>query len=414
MLDHDAAKVVNELSIEVSIILPSYNRYPLNLLTLYSLEKQAFDPSKMEVILIDDASTDDTHLLKNYRPPYAFRYIRNTRNEGRSKTRNMGIQAAKGKILIFLDAEIIVDRRFVRGHYQRQKTDEPMVITGENLRKIFSFLYPEFNAEQLKAVGLLAKESATVRKRVNQALRTEGLWPDKLADRIKEAKRPAQLLFQEDFHSFSRVRQFSAPMLYFQNIIHLLREDFHLPWIACNGFHSVKKERVVAVGGFDEGFDGHGLEDFEFGFRLYKSGVKFAYESKITAYHQEHPIGSSRSMEGNRNLIRFQQKHPCLDICLLSLTRMNNWNYQFMDQILKEHKLLSRKHPGAFDPFIHALLEMLKQIPVLIDKGVPVTNLFLAAGIGEDRKKGLFLLRSELEARKFTNLARLFDLLALL
>ncbi|MDF2680659.1 MAG: glycosyltransferase, partial [Brevibacillus sp.] len=105
------------MSIDVTVILPSYNRYPLNLLTLYSLENQTFDPSRMEVILIDDASTDKTHSLQYYRPPYSFQYIRNCRNEGRSKTRNKGIKAAKGEILIFLDAEVIVDPDFVNNHY---------------------------------------------------------------------------------------------------------------------------------------------------------------------------------------------------------------------------------------------------------------------------------------------------------
>jgi cellulose synthase/poly-beta-1,6-N-acetylglucosamine synthase-like glycosyltransferase len=69
--------------IEVSIIIPSYNKYPLNLLTLYSLEKQNFDFSKMEVLLIDDASEDQTsELLENYQPPYHFNYIRCKQNNG--------------------------------------------------------------------------------------------------------------------------------------------------------------------------------------------------------------------------------------------------------------------------------------------------------------------------------------------
>ncbi|MDF2683798.1 MAG: hypothetical protein K0R47_4988 [Brevibacillus sp.] len=401
------------MSIEVSIILPSYNRYPLNLLTLHSLEYQTFAPSKMEVILIDDASTDDTHLLKNYHPPYSYQYIRNTRNEGRSKTRNKGIQVAKGKILIFLDAEIIVDRHFVQCHYQKQLTDEPVVITGQNLRKLFSFLYSEFTPDQLKAVEWISKESSKVRNRVKKGIRPEKFEHEKLPSLMKGLKRPVQLLFPKDFRSFSDVKLFSSPMNYYQNLINLLRDDFHLPWIVCNGFHSVKKERVVAVGGFDEDFNGHGLEDFEYGFRLYKAGVKFAYDPKITAYHQEHPIGSSRSMEGNQNLIRFQQKHPYLDICLLSLTRMDNWDYRFMDKVLREHQVITQRHPAAFDTLTDALLVLLKQIPLLIAEGKPVADLLKVSGFGSDEewKSRLFLERNALEANGFTHVTRLLDLL---
>lgn len=401
------------MSIEVSIILPSYNRYPLNLLTLYSLENQRFDLSKMEVVLIDDASTDDTHLLKNYSPPYPFQYIRNKQNEGRSKTRNIGIKAAKGKILIFLDAEIIVDRNFVSSHYQRHSTNEPVVITGKSLNRIYSFLFPDFNQDQLKAFDLIVNQAPMVRKRVRQGVHPTPYKIEELTSILHEKKRPIQLLFKEDFRSLSKIKRFSAPMLYYQSIIKLLREDFRLPWIACNGFHSVNKERVEAVGGFDESFDGHGLEDFEYGFRLYQSGVKFYSDPNINAYHQEHPIGSDVKNEGNRNLIRFQQKHPCLDIYLLSLTRIDNWDYTFMDNILREHETISQNHSGRFDQIMKAILVLLKQIPLLKVEDKSITALVKAAGLEADEewKNRVWFERNELERYGFLHVKKLFDLL---
>jgi hypothetical protein len=108
----------NNQDIEVSIIMPSFNKYPLNLLTLYSLERQTFDPSKMEVIFIDDASTDQTEQnLKDYNPPYHFNYIRSKTTLGRSRGRNLGIKASRGTILIFLDAEMITEPDFVENHF---------------------------------------------------------------------------------------------------------------------------------------------------------------------------------------------------------------------------------------------------------------------------------------------------------
>ncbi len=67
----------------------------------------------MEVIFIDDASTDQTQEeLRNYQPPFHFKYIRNEQNLGRAKVRNLGIKSSRGKILIFLDAEMICEPDF--------------------------------------------------------------------------------------------------------------------------------------------------------------------------------------------------------------------------------------------------------------------------------------------------------------
>ncbi|MDA6082679.1 glycosyltransferase, partial [Escherichia coli] len=45
---------------EVSIILPTFNKYQELLLTLHSLECQHFDKRKYEVIIVDDGSIDNT------------------------------------------------------------------------------------------------------------------------------------------------------------------------------------------------------------------------------------------------------------------------------------------------------------------------------------------------------------------
>ncbi len=402
-----------KLSIEVSIILPSYNRYPLNLLTLNSLENQTFDLAKMEVVLIDDASSDDTPLLGNYRPPYSFQYIRNKHNEGRSKTRNIGIQAAKGKLLIFLDAEIIVDRNFVQSHYQRHLNNEPLVITGKHLNKIYSFLFPDFDDSQRKAFAAIVEQASIVRKRLREGIHPKSIKTEELASRLQEIKEPVQLLFPEDFHSISKIRRFSAPMQYYQNVIKLLQKDFRLPWIACNGFHSVSKARVLAVGGFDENFDGHGLEDFEYGFRLYRSGMSFDVDQNINAYHQEHPVGSGIKEEGNRNLIYFQQKHQCLDIYLLSLTRINIWDYTFMHNVLREQESMTRQHAGKFDQILNLLMLLLKQIPLLKAQNKPITALLKGTGleVNEVWKKRIWHERNMLVTSGFVHMAKLFDLL---
>ncbi|MEY8348457.1 glycosyltransferase family 2 protein [Bacillus cereus] len=105
------------MSLEVSIVMNSYNRYPQCLYSLYALEAQTFSHSKMEVIFVDDASTDETPILQNYSSSYTFKYIRCSKNQGRSKAKNIGIDAAEGNIIIMLDAEVIVAPNCVEQQY---------------------------------------------------------------------------------------------------------------------------------------------------------------------------------------------------------------------------------------------------------------------------------------------------------
>ena len=52
------------MSIEVSVIDISYNEYPTNLFSLYALQNQTSNHLKMEIIFVDDASTDKASVMK--------------------------------------------------------------------------------------------------------------------------------------------------------------------------------------------------------------------------------------------------------------------------------------------------------------------------------------------------------------
>ncbi|MDR7076117.1 GT2 family glycosyltransferase [Neobacillus niacini] len=389
------------MSIEVSVILPSYNRYPLNMLSLYALKNQTFDFSKMEVLLIDDASTDETHLLQNYSAPYPFRYIRNKTNLGRSKSRNIGIKKARGDILIFLDAEVIVDPDFVKNHYQRHLSNEQLVVTGKNTNKVFSFLFPEFTQSQLGTFEEIVHHSPLVKNRLETNVK-------------KNSNKPVQLLFEEDCRSFSTIKHFSVPKKYEQNIMRAFSDDFRLPWISCTTLnHSVKKKLVDSVGGFDEQFIGHGLEDYEYGYRLYKAGTNFSYDPNIYIYHQEHPKEKDWKEHETKNLIYFQQKHPYIDVCLLSLERIHVYDYKFMDNIMAEYQALSQNYPAMFNDFKKAILVLLQQIPLLKAEGKPVTSLLKSTGIEDDEewRNRLLIEHKALGKYGLENLTKLFDLL---
>jgi glycosyltransferase involved in cell wall biosynthesis len=89
----------------VSIVIPTYNRAELVARAVHSVLSQTYP--NLEVIIVDDSSTDDTqNRIKTLQDlDHRVRYIRHDRNRGAQAARNTGIQAAKGRYVAFLDSD---------------------------------------------------------------------------------------------------------------------------------------------------------------------------------------------------------------------------------------------------------------------------------------------------------------------
>jgi len=105
--------LMNKLPL-VSIIIPSYNGKPFLETCLTSILKT--DYPSFEVIVVDDGSTDgSTNLIGEKFPSEArLRVIRNRRNMGTAAARNVGIKAARGDVLCFLDNDAQVDPNWLK------------------------------------------------------------------------------------------------------------------------------------------------------------------------------------------------------------------------------------------------------------------------------------------------------------
>jgi glycosyltransferase involved in cell wall biosynthesis len=103
---------------EVSIIIPTYNRAGIIEKSLNSLLLNNASTNSFEVILVDDGSTDTTFdIIKSLERTYTIPIVYILQDhKGPAVARNKGIAAAKGKIIIFLDDDIIVDHGFVEEH----------------------------------------------------------------------------------------------------------------------------------------------------------------------------------------------------------------------------------------------------------------------------------------------------------
>jgi glycosyltransferase involved in cell wall biosynthesis len=87
----------------VSVIVPTYNRASAVQRTVDSVLDQTYED--FEVIVVDDASTDDTvEVVESYDDPRVTLVSHET-NQGGSAARNTGIEAASGTYIAFLDSD---------------------------------------------------------------------------------------------------------------------------------------------------------------------------------------------------------------------------------------------------------------------------------------------------------------------
>jgi glycosyltransferase involved in cell wall biosynthesis len=89
----------------VSVILPTHNRARLVGRAIRSVLAQSYP--NLELIVVDDASADDTpHVVRAVADP-RMRYVRLDSNRGAAAARNLGVARASGALLAFQDDDDI-------------------------------------------------------------------------------------------------------------------------------------------------------------------------------------------------------------------------------------------------------------------------------------------------------------------
>ena len=85
----------------VTVIIPTCNRADKIFSSVQSVLNQTFD--NFELIVVDDASSDNTKQIVNIFSDQRIRYICHSRNKGGSAARNTGIKESQGEFIAFLD-----------------------------------------------------------------------------------------------------------------------------------------------------------------------------------------------------------------------------------------------------------------------------------------------------------------------
>lgn len=208
--------------LELSIIIPTFNRRRVLDDTLPSVFAQTASSDLYEVVIVDDGSTDGTaDAVRNLRPPCALELIEQP-NRGPAAARNAGLRAARADLVLFLDDDIRCDPRLVEEHLASHATDDGLVIHGW--------------------IGVDAASPATL------VAHTTREWCK----------------------------------LYYSQLVG--GQSLSLPedvFLIANS--STARSAVLDCGGFDEHIP-FPREDFELGLRLSKAGLEFRYQPAARAY----------------------------------------------------------------------------------------------------------------------------------
>lgn len=383
----------------MSIIIPSHDRFPLNSLNLHSLSHQTFPAEHMEVIFIDDASSDSTPaMLEQTHPAFTIKRIRTESNLGRSVVRNIGIRMSVGRRILFMDAEMLAHPRLVETHYEHHLQDQSRIVSASmRLNRIYTVLFPDYTQEQLLHVRGLYRDDVRVKRFLHYFIRGH--------------RTAIQLIPSEQIQSPELLQKRSYLYDHYGDIIQTYGNEltgFHMPWINfITSNVSVSRHALFEAGLFDEQFNGYGWEDWELGYRLFMKGAKFVHDPAAAAYHQEHPISIANRAQSQANYFRFYNKHPHMEILLLTLTVISpHLSYLDLSNCLEEYHHIQLEPTNRYSQFVAAILQMLHHAADQYAQGHSLYSI----SFHEDQQ-----LTHELEelrtTNQYTQLLSLYDIL---
>ncbi len=126
--------MTNSPPLEISVIIPTVNRREVLRRVLEALAGQTYPRSQYEIIVVDDGSSDGTRemvdTLARERMPN-LRYARQVPGKrGPAAANNLGIGAARGECILFLNDDVVADPRLIEEHMKLHRASGDIIVQG--------------------------------------------------------------------------------------------------------------------------------------------------------------------------------------------------------------------------------------------------------------------------------------------
>jgi GT2 family glycosyltransferase len=113
----------------ISVIFPTFNGWSDTKECLTSVENNTYPKEKLEIIIVDNNSSDSTpRLIRKNFPQVVL--IQQSRNIGFAKAVNVGIKNAKGEYLLITNNDVVFDKSYFKSMFDLAETDEKIGIIG--------------------------------------------------------------------------------------------------------------------------------------------------------------------------------------------------------------------------------------------------------------------------------------------
>lgn len=139
------------MNIRISVAVCTHNRASYLRKAIRSLLAQTLDPSLFEILIIDNASTDETRdVIESERPDTpAYRYI-NVPEVGVSHARNAGWQNARAKYVAYLDDDAIATPQWLERMLDFLENAEPQPgVVGGKIEPIWELPRPAWLSDRM-------------------------------------------------------------------------------------------------------------------------------------------------------------------------------------------------------------------------------------------------------------------------
>lgn len=237
--------------IDLSVIIVNYNVRQFVLQTLHSVYQSQLDGLSIEVIVIDNNSSDGSvEAIREYFPQ--TKVIANNNNPGFSKANNQGIEISKGEYVLLLNPDTVLEETTLAMSVARMKTESDIGALG---------------VKMIDGTGTF----------------------------LPESKRS----FPTPWNSLTKLLGLSSlfsgsKMMGGYNLTYLNENKTHDIDVLCGAFMLMRRSALDKSGLLDEDFFMYG-EDIDLSYRIKKAGYRILYypETQIIHYKGESTKKSS-------------------------------------------------------------------------------------------------------------------------